>query len=70
MTDSVPAPVLTSLPVYLCMVELFPVPVEPTHTTQLPPLLEDSDRRRFLRDKLRANFDLEGDKEYLKSKCK
>ena len=62
MTDSVPAPVLTSLPVNLWMVELFPVPVDPTYTTHLPSLLEldGSVLRRFLKDILRTNFDLEG----------
>ena len=62
VTDSVPEPVLTWQPVYRAMVELFPVPVEPTTTTQLPSLLldDDSDFRRFFRDKLRTNFDLEG----------
>ena len=45
------------------MVELLPVPVEPTQTTQLPSLsgeVEDSDFRKLLRDKLRENFVLEG----------
>ena len=62
VTDSVPEPVLTSQPVYRDIVELFPVPVEPTTTTQLPSLLLDdgSDLRRFLSDKLRTNLDLEG----------
>ena len=62
MTDSVPEPVLTSQPVYRDIVELFPVPVEPTTTTQLPSLLldDDSDLRRFFSDKLRTNLDLEG----------
>ena len=58
-----PEPVLTLFPVYLCMVELFPVPVEPTQTTQLPSLSgqeEDSDFRKLLRDKLRENLVLEG----------
>ena len=62
VTDSVPEPVLTWQPVYRAMVELFPVPVEPTTTTQLPSLLldVDSDLRRFLSDRLRTNLDLEG----------
>ena len=44
------------------MVELFPVPVEPTTTTQLPSLLldVDSDLRRFFSDRLRTNLALEG----------
>ena len=64
VTDSVPEPVLTSQPVIREIVELLPVPVEPTTTTTLFPSLllldEDSALRRFFRDKLRTNLDLEG----------